>query len=150
MILNSRDELESQDQGPSLNPAKPKILLLDDDKFYCVLFERYNRKIADIEYTTNLKAFFKLLRNEEFDLLIIDYDLRSTTCIDILEPIHRIIKTPVAVISSSTSHLDYCQHSNPPLEGVMSYISKWEEPETILKKALLDRYSKKHKAVMHS
>ena len=55
----------------------PKILLVDDDKPTTILFEHYLKDIGDLSIATNGEVAFEMIKNNSYDLIIMDINLRS-------------------------------------------------------------------------
>lgn len=55
----------------------PKILVVDDDKPTTILFEHYLKDIGDLSIATNGEVAFEMIKNNSYDLIIMDINLRS-------------------------------------------------------------------------
>ena len=91
---------------PLVKPwSMPKILLVDDDPLYVRAFVRFaNSSDVPVAAITSLQAF-EALENWDFDVAVIDYDLRSATGLEFAAALEQKIGAmPMLLISNSDQH----------------------------------------------
>ncbi|SMF16630.1 response regulator [Pseudobacteriovorax antillogorgiicola] len=115
---------------------RPKIILLDDDKLYCVLFKKQVQAHADCDFATRADGFFRKLDQHDYDFALVDFNLRESNCLSITQEAAKKYNIPVIVISSSFANLMGCSSLEPSIDSIQGYLSKWEQPDTILFQSL--------------
>lgn len=70
--------------------AKPRILHLDDDKYALELFKLIFGRYLDLIQFSDTQSFFEALTNDNFDVVILDYDLGETNGIEVLHSVKRM------------------------------------------------------------
>ena len=63
---------------------RPRVLLLDDDKIYCMLFAKHNAARAGCDYANTPKELYMRLSESCYDLILIDYNLKGCCAPEIL------------------------------------------------------------------
>lgn len=110
-----------------------KAIILDDDKFYCLLFKQNVSKFLICDFAINEKSFFKKIACNHYDFAFIDFNLHGTNAIEIAKQMQDYFDLPVVVISSSLNNLYSC---DVPLDNICGTISKWENPGFMVDKAM--------------
>lgn len=116
--------------------AKTQILLLDDDRFYGVLFQKSISKMAHCDAVLSEKDFLRKLSSQTYDLALVDYHLKDSNSLNMIKMIDEIDHTPIILISSTYLDLLSMQSEWECLNSVIGAMCKWEEPQLIFNNSL--------------
>ncbi|MBS1500859.1 MAG: sigma-54-dependent Fis family transcriptional regulator [Bacteroidetes bacterium] len=108
-----------------------KVLLIDDDLTFSQLVQNFLRKSGhEITASASVKSGFKLLSNQQFDLLLLDYRLPDGTGIDLLHDIRlKNIALPVIIMTSLN---DVRTAVRAMRSGAFDYVTKPVNPDELL------------------
>jgi CheY-like chemotaxis protein len=113
--------------------AKPKILLVDDDKDMC-------ESLADVlTIDSNYTAFYctkpleaiEKVKKEDFDLIILDYKMPEMNGIELMKNIKKI--KPSIIIFVLTAFISNDLIKQAKKEGAKKVLSKFIWPDEILR-----------------
>jgi len=110
-----------------------KILLVDDDKDMCesladVLTVDTNYTVS---FTTKAAKALEMAKNEDFDLIIIDYKMPEINGVDLLKSIKEI--KPDSTIFILTAFISNELIAEAKKEGAKKVLSKFIWPDEIIK-----------------
>lgn len=95
----------SQSQSGPNNDNKPSILIIDDEPKICVLIKRFLQQsnlFKNVVVADSVSIALMKIRNEDFDLVIVDYNLpdkKGTNFIDIISKSIKYRKVKFILIS---------------------------------------------------
>ncbi|MBC6110982.1 sigma-54-dependent transcriptional regulator [Pedobacter fastidiosus] len=121
-----------------------RILILEDDTTFAQLLEGFlTKNNHEITLVTHVKQSFKLIENQEFDLLLLDYRLPDGIGFETLTHVRELgLSTPVIIM---TSFNDVRTAVKSMQMGAFDYITKPVNPDELLmviKNSLTKRDSK--------
>jgi CheY-like chemotaxis protein len=112
---------------------KPKILLVDDDKDMC-------ESLADVltidsnyttRYCTKPQEAVKLIKEESFDLIILDYKMPEMNGLELMKSIREVKPKPIIFMLTAFISNDLIEEAKK--EGAQKVLSKFIWPDEILK-----------------
>lgn len=108
-----------------------RILILEDDTTFAQLLEGFLTKNKhDITLVTHVKQSFKLIENQEFDLLLLDYRLPDGIGVEVLTHVRDLgLSIPVIIM---TSFNDVRTAVKSMQMGAFDYITKPVNPDELL------------------
>jgi len=108
-----------------------KILILEDDTTFAQLLEGFLTKNGhEITLVTHIKQSFKLIENQEFDLLLIDYRLPDGIGFELITYTRNLgLFTPIIIM---TSFNDVRTAVKSMQMGAFDYITKPVNPDELL------------------
>lgn len=116
----------------------PRLLLLDDDALFGRVMKRCAQQhFVPFQVISDPEAM-KFLRDREFDLLIVDYDLGSLTALDLLPYL------PSQVPMIMISYTDRSPKNEVWPEAIERFILKQKGPEQLIKEAIEVYESRDH------
>ncbi|SMF16644.1 response regulator [Pseudobacteriovorax antillogorgiicola] len=111
-----------------------KAILLDDDSIFCKLLKKdvEDKGNLQLETTCSVETFLSMVKLNNYDVCLIDYDLYETTGVDVIHRMREFSNIPALLISSSQSVIR--------VDGSEShfddFLSKWSDPEEIVEHSL--------------
>jgi len=108
-----------------------RILILEDDTTFAQLLEGFLTKNShEITLVTHVKQSFKLIENQEFDLLLLDYRLPDGIGVEVLSHARGLgLSVPVIIM---TSFNDVRTAVKSMQMGAFDYITKPVNPDELL------------------
>lgn len=102
---------------------KPAILIVDDEELVCEGLSRIlNEQGYSVNFTTEGTTAPQLIREKQYDLILLDINLHEANGIDLLPEIMKISPhSPVIIISA---HNDVCMAVNAIRAGAYNYFVK--------------------------
>ncbi|MFT5354706.1 MAG: signal transduction histidine kinase/CheY-like chemotaxis protein [Polyangiales bacterium] len=101
-------ELESLTVSPassSVAPSRPRLLIIDDDAAVVRSMQRWLRKRADVEGTTNAEEGLRWIGDRQFDLVLCDMSMPYLSGRDLVEAVrqdHPHLLDKLVIVSGST------------------------------------------------
>lgn len=108
-----------------------RILILEDDTTFAQILEGFlSKNKHEVTLVTHVKQSFKLLENQEFDLLLVDYRLPDGVGLEVLTHARGLgLFTPVIIM---TSFNDVRTAVKSMQMGAFDYITKPVNPDELL------------------
>ncbi|WP_316737831.1 sigma-54 dependent transcriptional regulator [Pedobacter aquatilis] len=108
-----------------------RILILEDDTTFAQLLEGFlTKNNHEVTLVTHVKQSFKLLENQEFDLLLIDYRLPDGVGLEVITHTRNLgFATPIIIM---TSFNDVRTAVKSMQMGAFDYITKPVNPDELL------------------
>ncbi|PWS27273.1 sigma-54-dependent Fis family transcriptional regulator [Pedobacter yonginense] len=108
-----------------------RILILEDDTTFAQLLEGFlSKNMHEITLVTSVKQSFKLIENQEFDLLLLDYRLPDGIGVEVLAHSRNLgLSIPVIIM---TSFNDVRTAVKSMQMGAFDYITKPVNPDELL------------------
>ncbi|RZK14267.1 MAG: sigma-54-dependent Fis family transcriptional regulator, partial [Pedobacter sp.] len=108
-----------------------KILILEDDTTFAQLLEGFlTKNNHEITLVTHIKQSFKLIENETFDLLLIDYRLPDGIGFEVITHVRNLsLSIPIIIM---TSFNDVRTAVKSMQMGAFDYITKPVNPDELL------------------
>jgi DNA-binding NtrC family response regulator len=124
---------------------KAKILIVDDDKFFCEIKSTLLTKNGyKVDYINSADIAIEKLQNEQFDLVLLDLNLGKAFGIDVLQDIKRIDPDMVVIMVTAMSDIQIAVDAIK--KGAYDYLSKDIPDEELLIK--IGRALEKHKNIL--
>jgi len=121
---------------------KAKILIVDDDKFFCEIKSALLTKNGyKTDAVNSAELVIDKLQNEQFDLVLLDLNLGSAFGIDVLQDIKRIDPEMVVIMITAMSDIQIAVDAIK--KGAYDYLSKDIPDDELLIK--IGRALEKHK-----
>ena len=116
--------------------SKEKILLLDDDKSFCLLLQKIAaRHGIQLEYCLTKVEFDKVELLEDFNSIWIDYDLLESTGLEIAEELNDSHPDmPVILVSGSTRPF---VEETDDRANIKAMVSKWDLTDDLIGEDLI-------------
>jgi len=118
-----------------------KILLIEDNPDDILIIKRLLRGLNIEEAQTGALGLERLKENQ-FDCILLDYRLPDTNALELLSKIKQVSKTPVIILTGIRDERLIIGASK---KGAIDFLIKDEINEAILKEAIKDSQTKKHK-----
>jgi CheY-like chemotaxis protein len=115
--------------------SREKVLLIDDDRVFGSIIKNTATQYGmDLDTLIDAPGRWRLGSLEIYDLLLVDYDLESTTGIAFAEVLHKKLPyIPIILISSSDRPIAEKLFRLP---NIIGFVSKWSKPEDFFLKSL--------------
>ena len=105
--------------------ASEKILLLDDDRSFCLLLQKIAARYGIcLDYCLDEKAFNKIDLLEDYNSIWIDYDLMNATGLEIAEKLNDGHPDLLVILVSGTTRPFV--ESTENRSNIKAMVSKWD------------------------
>lgn len=112
-------------QKKLIDDAKPSILIIDDEPKICILIQRFLEQsllFKHVVVANSVSIGLMKIRNEDFDLVIVDYNLpdkKGTDFIDIISKSIKYRKVKFIVISGYLDNKSMLEVINTGVKNVL-------------------------------
>ncbi|MBC7659283.1 MAG: response regulator [Chitinophagaceae bacterium] len=115
--------------------AREKVLLIDDDRIFSTIMKNAATQYGmELDTVGDAPGRRRLGALDRYDLLLVDYDLESTTGFAFAEVLNIALPhMPIILISSSDRPLGDRRFQLP---NIIGFVSKWSRPEEFFLKSL--------------
>ncbi|RZA13721.1 MAG: response regulator [Proteobacteria bacterium] len=119
----------------SCNANKEKVLLIDDDRVFGSIIKNTATHFGmNLDTLVDAPSRRKLTLIDDYDLLLLDYDLESTTGFAFAEVLNKAMPyMPIILISSSNRPTADKLFELP---NIIGFVSKWTKPEEFFLRSL--------------